>query len=192
MGRFLPTATMQVYQFEQEWVQFCQAPRKVTREAFGELVAMAHFQAAAIAHAGSPYTFEMILLAMLVGIVRRVEKLTAQEPTLFSRATAEHARLQTNLCVIMNVLRQRLLKQKRELFSFARALRQEDQSALRTLLAAARSNAGLVRQDANMLSDEMLLAALVESMCWICQLEKQHTCKEASVSLSEWNRLCAV
>ena len=71
MGRTLLTATLQVYKFEQDWKMFARAPRKVDREAFSELCAFAHFYAAAIAHAASPYGFEMILLTMLVGTARR-------------------------------------------------------------------------------------------------------------------------
>jgi len=84
MGRTLPTATMQVYQFESEWKEFAKAPHTVDREAFVELTAMAHYHAAAIAHAGSPYAFEMILLAMLVGVVKRMEALERSDTVVFN------------------------------------------------------------------------------------------------------------
>lgn len=181
MGRTLPTGTMQVYAFEREWQQFARAPRKADRqadcEAFGALVALAHFHAAAIAHAGSPYAFEMIVLAMLVGLVRRIENLhLTLDPAPDDLQSGE---LESELGAVMDVVRQRLATQKRELYTFARALRTEDQRALRDLLTGRRGTSHPVTphlvtshvtshpvtsHPATPASDEMLLASLVRIM----------------------------
>lgn len=194
MGRFLPTATMQVYQFEQDWYQFWRAPRQVQREAFAELVAFAHYHAAALAHAASPYTFEMILLTMLIGLVRRAEALDAQGVLHryddSSARTDDTPPLQTTLRVIASVLRGRLFNQKQELVRLARALRAEDQQILWTLFtAAAPSRAAPAPLEPNALADEGLLTALVGVMRRIRQLEKQYE-GSTIITLQEWSRAC--
>ena len=134
MGRTLLTATLQVQKFERDRKRFTHAPRKLDREAFAELCAFAHFRAVPIAHAASPYMFEMIILTMLVGLVRRVETLEQQGIMQFYAASPtndESAPLfQPTLLTVTAAVRQRLAKQKHELYTFARALRKQDQQAL--------------------------------------------------------------
>jgi hypothetical protein len=193
MGRFRATSTMQVYAFEGEWKQFSKAPHKATREAFGELVAMAHFQAAALAHAASTHVFEMILLTMVMGTLRRAEELEMQgvlSEATNTTASGDTLPLQTNLWAVMHVLRQRLSEQKHELYTFARALRRQDQRTLRTLLTVTQAEHALVPQDAGAPSDEMLLTLLIGCMRRIRRLEKQHQGRNAIVSLEEWSGMC--
>jgi hypothetical protein len=181
---------MQVYQFEREWHQFWHAPRRVKREAFAELVAIAHFHAAAMAHAGSTHVFEMILLVMLVGLVRRAETLQAQGVPVFPGASPDAPPLQETLRAIMHVLRQRLSKQNSELYLLARAMRTEDQIILRDLLNAAESRTAPVPLDVSAAPDEILLTALVESMRRIRRLEKQYR-GQSIITLEEWSRVCS-
>lgn len=194
MGRTLPTATMQVYQFESEWQKFLRAPRAVDREAFAELVAFAHFHAAPLAHAASPYGFEMILLTMLVGLVGRAEALeqkgVMQFYVPFTKAPDASLSFQNRMRAIMLELRQRLAKQGHELFTFARALRHQDQKALRALLAVTQSHDALVPQNVGAPTDEMLLAALMQIMRRIRQLEKQYGEGSAIISPADWSQLC--
>lgn len=196
MGRTLLTATLRVQQFERDWKIFGQAPRKVDREAFAELCAFAHFHAAAIAHAASPCTFEMILLTMLLGLVQRAEILSSQKVMQFYDQPGQRPEItppfQTNVQAIMLELRQRLAAQKQELFTFARALRRQDQKNLRVLLAITPINAARMLPIAGPPSDEMLLTSLVRIMRRIRQLEKQYTEESAMVSAEEWSRVCAI
>ena len=92
------------------------------------------------------------------------------------------------MLLIMIALRQRLTKQNHELYTFARALRREDQKALRALLAMTQSPGALMPFKDNAPSDEMLVTALVRIMRRIRQLEKQHT--DCGTFADEWNRLC--
>jgi hypothetical protein len=194
MGRNQPTSTRRVYQFERDWKKFARAPRKVDREAFAELIAFAHFHAAPIAHAASPYIFEMILLTMIVGLVQRAETLQSQDILQFyvplTHNSVSIPLLQTTLRTIMMALRQRLAGQKHEVYTFARALRQEDQKALRVLLAVTHTHNTLVPQNTAEPSDEMLLASLVSIMRRIRQLEKEYVEGRPIVNLDEWNRIC--
>lgn len=198
MGRFRPTATMQVYAFEQTWSCFAKSPHKATHEAFGALIAMAHYHAAAIAHAGSSHVFELIVLSMLVGVVRRAEVL--QEQGILSQAEEGDA-LQADLRRVMHELRQRLAKQNHELYTLARALRTEDQHVLLSLLKATQSNArtvivtklthaALVSTGASV-TDETLLTILIECMRQIRRLEKQQEGQPSIVTFAEWNQICA-
>lgn len=196
MGRTVPTATLRVYQFESAWKKFARAPRTVDREAFAELVAFAHYHAAAIAHAASPYPFEMILLAMLVGLVQRVETLEAQGIMEFSSDVPQVSDLttsiQTTLRVVMTALRQRLWKQQHELYTFAWALRKEDQTALRALLVATQGHGTLTLEVSGLPSDEMLLSSLVELMRSIRRLEKQATRENTILTVDAWSRACGM
>lgn len=72
MGRTLSTSTQLVYEFEAKWTPFVRALRKEDQEAFAELVAFAHFHAAAISYAKASDPFEAFMLAMLVGLMKRV------------------------------------------------------------------------------------------------------------------------
>lgn len=72
MGRTLSTSTQLVYEFEAKWTPFVRALRKEDQEAFAELVAFAHFHAAAISYAKASDPFEAFMLAMLVGLIKRV------------------------------------------------------------------------------------------------------------------------
>ncbi len=195
MGRTLPTATMRVQQFERDWKIFTRAPRKVDREAFAELVAFAHFHAAPLAHAASPFIFEMILLTMLVGLVRRADTLEAQGVMQFytqsTQVLESTPTFQTQIRAMMLALRQRLASQRRELYIFARALRKEDQNALRALLVVTQSRNALMPQNASAPSDEMLLTSLMSIMRRIRQLEKQYVEGTAIVNADEWSRACA-
>jgi hypothetical protein len=195
MGRTLLTATLQVQKFENDWKRFTLAPRKLDREAFAELCAFAHFRAAPIAHAASPYMFEMILLTMLVGLVRRVETLEQQGIMQFYAEPATSAEsappFQPALLTIMTAVRQRLAKQNHELYTFARALRRRDQQALRALLNLTRAENALVPVNGNAPSDEMLLTTLVCIMRRIRQIEKQHENYANGEIAGEWSALCA-
>jgi len=183
MGRTNPTETMKVYQFEKTWSRFARAPRKATREAFRELAAFAHHRAAPRAHAGSPYGFEMIVLSMLVGVVRRAEALEAQGIPLSVDA-------KTSVLAMMSVLRQRLWKQKGEVYTFARALlSEEDERASRALVVATHDRAALVPRDGSEPTDERILTALVEIMQQIRMLEKRHMKPKAIVTLEAWSRV---
>lgn len=195
MGRTLLTATLQVHKFERDWKRFARAPRKTDREAFAELCAFAHFRAAAIAHAASPYMFEMILLTMLIGLARRAETLEQQGILQFytePEAGMDSAPLfQPTLLTVMAAVRQRLTGQKHELYTFARALRRQDQQALRALLALTQSDNALVPGSASALADEMLLTSLVRIMRRIRQLEKQYEGSSAEGLANEWSAMCA-
>jgi hypothetical protein len=196
MGRTLPTATMRVYQFEGTWKQLARAPRKVDREAFAELVAFAHFHAASIAHAASPYVFEIIVLTMLVGLVRRAETLKAAGVLQFydpPNPDPESIPLfQTTVRAVMLELRQRLASQKRELYVLARALRAEDQRALRTLLAITPLDNALVPQRARGFSNESILQLLVKTMRRIRQLEKQYLEGRPGATADAWSSACTI
>jgi hypothetical protein len=196
MGRTLATATQRVYEFEREWKMFARAPRRIDREAFAELCAFAHFYASAIAHATSPCTFEMILLTMLVGLVRRAEILDEDGIMQFygqSASVLESIPLfQTNMLAIMLELRQRLATQGQELYTFARALRRKDQKVLRVLLVATKVDPTQRLPTTRPPTDEMLLASLVSIMRRIRQLEKQYMEGTAIVSAEEWGNLCAI
>jgi hypothetical protein len=70
-------------------------------------------------------------------------------------------------------LRRRLGSQKHELYVLARALRAEDQTALRSLLAVTPVDNALVPRNGGTPSNESLLLSLVKVMRRIRQLEKQ-------------------
>jgi len=196
MGRTLLTATLRVQQFERDWKIFSRAPRKVDREAFGELCAFAHFHAAAIAHSASPFTFEMILLTMLLGLVQRAEALERQGVMRLYDSPASGPAMvnsfQTNTEAIMLELRQRLAAQGNELYSFARALRVQDQKTLRMLLAITQTDPTRMLPITSPPSNERLLRSLVTSMRRIRQLEKQYMENHTLVPAEEWERACAI
>ncbi len=75
MGRTLPTATQLIQEFEEAWHPYARALRKEDRELLGELFAMIRLQSAPIAYASSPDPFHAFTLAMLGGILKRVEHL---------------------------------------------------------------------------------------------------------------------
>lgn len=75
MGRTLSTSTQLVYEFETKWTPFVRALRKEDQDAFAELVAFAHFHAAAISYAKASDPFEAFMLAMLVGLMKRITHL---------------------------------------------------------------------------------------------------------------------
>lgn len=200
MGRTLLTATLRVHQFEGEWKIFARAPRSADREAFAELCAFAHFHAAAMAHAASPYNFEMILLTMLVGLAHRAEILQGLGILRFYNSSTEvqepESLFQTEMRGIMLELRQRLTAQGHELWTFARALRREDQHALRALLNATQADTTRTLPLVGPPSDEALntalLTALVHIMRRIRQLEKQYVTEGALVSAEDWGNICVV
>lgn len=102
MGRTIATSTQLVYEFERKWTPFVRALRKQDQEAFAELVALAHYHAAAISCAKASNPFEVFMLAMLVGLVRRVQQLECEQrasamtvdTTAIENETAEHATLE--------------------------------------------------------------------------------------------------
>lgn len=197
MGRTLLTATLRVQKFEQDWKIFARAPRQPDREAFAELCAFAHFHAAPLAHAASPYFFEMILLTMLIGLVQRAETLERQDVMRFYAPSpttpAALSLFQTNIIALMASLRQRLSTQQQELYTFARALRRQDQQILRALLAATSSHSTRLPVPADVPSDEMLLTSLVKIMRRIRQLEKQYIESVGTiVDADEWSNACAI
>ncbi len=75
MGRTLPTSTILIQQFEEEWKPYARALRKEDREILGELYAMVRLQSAAIAYAAPPEPFQAFLLTMLIGVTKRVAEL---------------------------------------------------------------------------------------------------------------------
>ncbi len=75
MGRTLPTATQLIQEFETEWQPYGRALRQEDRELLAELFAMVRLQSAAIAYASSPEPFQLIVLAMLGGLLKRVAHL---------------------------------------------------------------------------------------------------------------------
>lgn len=194
MGRTVPTGTMQVYRFERDWCALARAPRRVDREAFAELVAFAHFHAAALAHAASPYEFEMILLTMLVGLVRRAETLRARGILpADARVGGEDdtvSALQAQLRGVMQALRMRLASRRHELVTFGRALRQEDQDALLALLAQTHAADRALVAAETMPTDAQLLTVLVSIMRRIRRLEECAE-READSTAEAWRRLCA-
>ena len=99
--------------------------------------------------------------------------------------------LHASVRAVMYALRQRLALQKQELYTFARALRVEDQKHLRALLAATQANDALVVREASAPTDEMLIESLVGVMRQICQVEKQQEGRNGIVTLDEWSRVCA-
>lgn len=198
MGRTRPTLTQRVYEFERDWSKFAHAPRKVDREAFAELCAFAHFHAAPMAHSASPFIFEMILLTMVVGLVARAEELERRGVMQFytpvsgmqAAIFAAENGFQKNVLTIMTVLRQRLATQRTELYTFARALRHQDQQTLRALLTATQANSIALPALVGVSADDALLEALVKIMRRIRQLEKQYPQDETARILDEWSRAC--
>ena len=75
MGRTLATSTQLVHEFEIKWTPFLRAMRKEDQDAFQELIAFAHYHAAAISYAKASDPFEPFMLAMLVELMKRVRTL---------------------------------------------------------------------------------------------------------------------
>ena len=86
MGRTLATSTQLVHEFEIKWAPFLRAMRKEDQDAFQELIAFAHYHAAAISYAKASDPFEPFMLAMLVELMKRVRtlerELNAREMTI--------------------------------------------------------------------------------------------------------------
>lgn len=85
MGHTLPTATQLIREFEQECARWIHALRREDQELARELLAMVYFQSAPIAYAASPEPFQLFVLAMNVGILKRVvafETLLTRHPEL--------------------------------------------------------------------------------------------------------------
>ena len=85
MGRTLATSTQLVHEFEIKWTPFLRAMRKEDQDAFQDLIAFAHYHAAAISYAKASNPFEPFLLAMLIELMKRVRKL---ENELYARDMA--------------------------------------------------------------------------------------------------------
>ncbi len=75
MGRTLPTSTQLIQEFEDLWRPYARALRKEDRALLAELFAMVRLQSAAIAYASPADPFPAFCLAMLGGILKRLEHL---------------------------------------------------------------------------------------------------------------------
>jgi hypothetical protein len=75
MGRTLPTATQLIEEFEDTWRPYARALRQEDRELLAALFAMVRQQSAPIAYASCPDPFQAFALAMLGGVLKRVEHL---------------------------------------------------------------------------------------------------------------------
>ncbi len=89
MGRTLPTSTQLIREFEETWRPYARALRKEDREMLQELFAMIRLQSAPIAYAARPEPFQVFSLAMLGGILKRLQHLervvAAQTPPEMQR-----------------------------------------------------------------------------------------------------------
>ncbi len=77
MGRTLPTSTQLIHEFEESWRPYARALRREDREVLLELFAMVRMQSAPIAYASRPDPFQVITLAMLGGILKRLIRMEA-------------------------------------------------------------------------------------------------------------------
>ncbi len=75
MGRTLPTSTQLIQEFEATWHAYARALRKEDREMLLQLFAMVRQQSAPIAYAARPEPFQVFVLAMLGGILKRLVRL---------------------------------------------------------------------------------------------------------------------
>lgn len=173
MGRTHPTITLRVRQFEQRWEHLARAPRRVDRAAFAELCAFAHYHAAAISYGATLYLFETMLVAMLIGITRRVQTVqeTAGVPDKTSTDQACLSLYQTCGAIFI-LLRQRVPNAEREWRSFARALRREDREALRYLWALPQ-HLPVPTTQPPAISEERLLEMMIALVRELGHLEKQ-------------------
>lgn len=75
MGRTLPTATQLIHEFERTWQPYARALRQEDRDVLLELFAMVRHQSAPIAFASHPDPFQVFMLAMLGGILKRLAQI---------------------------------------------------------------------------------------------------------------------
>ncbi len=80
MGRTLPTSTLLIREFEEEWKPYARALRREDREILEELYAMVRLQSAPISYAAPPEPFQAFMLAMLIGMMRRIRQLERRTP----------------------------------------------------------------------------------------------------------------
>lgn len=80
MGRTLPTQVQSQQDEREAWKDFRRALRKEDQEAFDALWRWARYHAAPISMARVPVPLFGILMAMLVGLARRVLTLEAARP----------------------------------------------------------------------------------------------------------------
>ncbi len=85
MGRTLLTSTQLIQEFEATWRAYARALRKEDREILWQLFAMVRQQSAPIAFAARPDPFQVFMLAMLGGVLKRLVHL---EQTLAVRERA--------------------------------------------------------------------------------------------------------
>ena len=80
MGRTLPTIVQLIHSEEDAWRSFRRALRKEDQELFDRLwvYCRTHAQAAAMANREIP--FETLTMAMLLGLLRELEKLRSSSP----------------------------------------------------------------------------------------------------------------
>jgi hypothetical protein len=79
MGRTLPTIVQLLHSEQELWKDFRRALRREDQEAFDALWRHARRHAAPLSMAGRPVPMEGILMAMLVGLARRVAELEGRE-----------------------------------------------------------------------------------------------------------------
>jgi hypothetical protein len=75
MGRTLPTSTQLIHEFEETWKPYARALRQEDRQVLLELFAMVRLQSAPIAYASHPDPFQVFVLAMLGGVLKRLIRL---------------------------------------------------------------------------------------------------------------------
>ena len=75
MGRTLQTSTQLIREFEAAWQPYLRALRKEDREILLQLLAMIQAQSAPIAYAAHDEPFQLFVLAMLGGVLKRLNSL---------------------------------------------------------------------------------------------------------------------
>ncbi|MBI5031211.1 MAG: hypothetical protein HZB51_11845 [Chloroflexi bacterium] len=89
MGRTLQTSTQLIREFEATWQPYLRALRKEDREVVLQLLAMIQAQSAPIAYASHDEPFQLFVLAMLGGVLKRLntleQKLSAHQTNIAKR-----------------------------------------------------------------------------------------------------------
>ncbi len=92
MGHTLETGTQLIQEFESSLQPLSRALRKKDRELLTQLMATVYFQSAPIAYHAAPDPTIDFILAMLIGVLKRVDKievLLARHPELAAELTDE-------------------------------------------------------------------------------------------------------
>ena len=82
MGRTLPTIVQLIHLEEDSWRSFRRALRKEDQELFDLLWVYCRSQAQAAAMANREIPFETLMMTMLLGILREIERLKHAPPRL--------------------------------------------------------------------------------------------------------------